>query len=72
MSQLCCLSSFLDPAGLSVIHKSFICSCLEYGHLLYFGAAKSRLEHLDALQRRPAGIVMTPFLLWNHADVLQG
>ena len=49
MSQLCCLSSFLDPTGLSVMYKSFIRSCLEYGYLLYFGAAKSHLERLDAL-----------------------
>jgi len=61
MSQLCCLSSFLDPVGLSVMYKSFIRSCLEYGHLLYFGAAKSHLERLDALQRRAAGICHDTF-----------
>ena len=60
MSQLCCLSSFLDPAGLSVMYKSFICSCLEYGHL-YFGVAKSHLECLDALQRQAAGIYHDTF-----------
>ena len=61
MSQLCYLSSFLDPAGLSVMYKSFICSCLEYGHLLYFVAAKSHLERLDTLQHRAAGICHDTF-----------
>ena len=56
LAQLCRLSPFLDPAGLSIMYKSFIRSCLEYGHLLYFSAARSHLERLDALQRRAAGI----------------
>ena len=38
---------YLDPVGLSIMYKSFVRSCLEYGHLLYF---EGYLEHLDALQ----------------------
>ena len=56
LAQLCHLSPILDPAGLFVMYKSFIRSCLEYGHLLYFSAARSHLERLDALQHRAAGI----------------
>ena len=41
--------------------KSFVWSCLEYGHLLYFGAAKSHLDHLDTLQHRAAGICHCTF-----------
>ena len=61
LAQLCRLSPILDPAGLSVMYKSFIRSCLEYGHLLYFSAARSHLERLDALQRRAAGICHDDF-----------
>ena len=43
------------------MYKSFVRSCLEYGHLLYFGAAKCHLDHLDALQHRAAGICHCTF-----------
>ena len=46
-----------------LVYKSFIRSCLEYGHLLYFSAARSHLERLDALQRRAAGICHDTFPL---------
>ena len=36
-------------------------SCLEYGHLLYFGAARNHLEHLDTLQCRAVGICHCTF-----------
>ena len=61
LAQLCRLSPILDPAGLSVMYKSFIRSCLEYGHLLYFSAARSHLERLDALQCWAAGICHDDF-----------
>ena len=35
LAQLCRLSPYLEPAGLSIMYKSFVRSCLEYGHLLY-------------------------------------
>ena len=38
LAQLCRLSPILDPAGLSVMYKSFIRSCLEYGQKS-FGAS---------------------------------
>ena len=61
LAHLCRLSSYLDPVGLSIMYKSFVCSCLEYGHLLYFGAARSHLERLDTLQHRAAGICHDTF-----------
>ena len=36
--------------------KSFVQSCLEYGRLLYFGAARSHLERLDTLQCQAASM----------------
>ena len=43
------------------MYKSFIRSCLEYGHLLYFSAAKSHLDRLDTFQCRTAGICHDTF-----------
>ena len=40
LALLCHLSAYLELAGLSKMYEYFIQSCLEYGHLLYFGAAK--------------------------------
>ena len=56
LAQLCHPSVYLDPTSLSIMYKSFVRSCLEYGHLLYFGAAKYHLDRLDALQHRAASI----------------
>ena len=61
LAQLCCSSSYLDSVGLSIMQKSFVRSCLEYGHLLYFGAAKGYLKHLDTLQCRAASICHSTF-----------
>ena len=61
LAQLCRLSSYLDSVGLSIMYKSFVCSCLEYGHLLYFGAARGYLKRLDALQCRAASICHSTF-----------
>ena len=61
LAQLCRLSSYLDSAGLSAMYKSFVCSCLEYGHLLYFGAARGYLNHLDTLQCRTASVCHSNF-----------
>ena len=52
---------FLDSTGLSMIYKSFVCSCMENGHLLYFGAARSRLDCLDVLQHCATSICNTTF-----------
>ena len=70
LAQLCHLSPFLDSASLSIMYKSFILSCLEYGHFLYFSAARSHLEHLDAHSVELLVFVMT-LLLWNHTNMLQ-
>ena len=51
----------VDPVGLSIMYKSFVCSCLEYGHLLYFSAARGYLECLDALQCQAASVCHSIF-----------
>ena len=56
LAQLCHLSSYLDSVGLSIMYKSFVRSCLEYDHLLYFGAVRGCLKRLDALQCRAASV----------------
>ena len=61
LAQLCRLSPYLDSVGLSIMYKSFVRSSLEYGHLLYFGAAKGYLKRLDALQSRAASICHSTF-----------
>ena len=61
MSQLYHLGQFLDVDGLSLMYKAFICSCLEYGHLLFYRAANSHLCRLDSLQRRADGMCSTAF-----------
>ena len=43
------------------MNKSFIHSCLGYGHLLYFGAARGYLKRLDALQCRAASVCHSTF-----------
>jgi len=43
------------------MYKSFVCSCLEYGHLLYFGATRGYLKRLDALQCRAASVCHSNF-----------
>jgi len=53
--------SLLDVGGLSLMYKAFIRSCLEYGHLLYYGAANTHLCGLDSLQHRAEGICSTTF-----------
>ena len=58
---VCRLSSYLDSAGLSVMYKSFVCSCLEYDHLLYFSAARGYLKRLDALQCRAVSVCHSTF-----------
>jgi len=61
MSQLYRLCQFLDVGGLSLMYKAFIHPCLEYGHLLYYGAANTHLCRLDSLQHRAEGICSTTF-----------
>ena len=65
LAQLCHLSSYLDSVGLSIMYKSFARSCLEYGHLLYFGAARGYLKRLDALQCRAASVCHSTFPSWS-------
>ena len=61
MSQLYRLRQFLDVEGLSLMYKAFIRPCLEYGHLLYYGAANSYLCRLDSLQHCAEGMCSTTF-----------
>ena len=72
LAQLCRLSPFLDPAGLSVMYKSFIRSCLEYMAIFFISVLPIviwsilMLFSIELLE-----FVMTLFLLWNQADTLQ-
>ena len=71
-SPLCHLSANLEPVGLSTIHKSFIRSCLEHGHLC---AAKSHLDRLDALQLKLLAFVIAlayRLLDEGHGDFIPG
>ena len=61
LAQLRRLSSHLDPAGLSVMYKSIVRSCLEYGHLLYFSITRGYLKYLDALQCQAASVCHSNF-----------
>ena len=61
LAQLCRPSSYLNSAGLSIMYKSFVCSYLEYGHLLYFGAARGYLKRLDAPQCQAAIVCHSTF-----------
>ena len=49
-SQLYHCRSLLTSQDLCLMHKSWIHPTLEYGNILYFGAALSHLQHLDNLQ----------------------
>ena len=60
LAQLCRLFSYLDSDGLSIMHKYFVRSYLEYGHL-YFGTARGYLKHLDALQCWAASVCQSTF-----------
>ena len=53
------------------MYKSSVHSCLEYGHLLYFGTARIYLEHLDALHCQADSVCQASFLSWNHDGTLQ-
>ena len=63
----CC--SFLNPHDLSTFYKSWIRPAIEYGHVLYYGAAPSHLHHLDALQARIEHMSSSKFLsLCNYRN----
>ena len=51
-SQLYCCRSLLTSQDLSLMYKSWICPALEYGSILYAGAASTHLQRLDCLQSR--------------------
>ena len=50
--QLYCCRSFLAKQDISTIYKSWIRPTLEYGNILYSGAASTHLRRLDDLQSR--------------------
>ena len=51
-SQLYCCCSLLTSQDLSLMYKSWIRPALEYGNILYAGAAFTHLQRLDRLQSR--------------------
>ena len=46
----CC--SFFESHDISLLYKSWICPVLEYGSILYSGAAPSHVHRLDSFQSR--------------------
>ena len=50
VGQLYCCHSFITKQDMCTICKSWICPTLEYGSILYSGAANTHLPHLDDLQ----------------------
>ena len=44
------ICDYLSPADLCIAYKAFVRPQLEYGHLLYWGAAESHLVRLDGVQ----------------------
>ena len=44
------ICDYLSPADLCTAYKAFVRPQLEYGHLLYWGAAESHLVRLDRVQ----------------------
>ena len=52
VSQLYRCHSLLTSQDLCLMYKSWIRPTLEYGNILYFGAALSHLQRLDSLQTR--------------------
>ena len=50
VSQLYCCCSLLTSQDLCLMYKSWIRPTLEYGNILYSGAALSHLQRLDNLQ----------------------
>ena len=51
-SQVYCCRSLLTSQALSLMYKSWIHPALEYGSILYAGAASTHLQRLDCLQSR--------------------
>ena len=47
-----CCRSLLTSQDLSLMYKSWIHPALEYGNILYAGAASTHLQRLDCLQSR--------------------
>jgi len=71
LALLCHLSAYLELAGLSKMYEYFIQSCLEYGHLLYFGAAKITFTIWMLFSIELPVFVTALFHLWSHASMLQ-
>ena len=44
------IQNYLDDQGIVTAYKAFVRSRLEYGNLVYWGAAESNLKKLDSIQ----------------------
>ena len=65
-SQLYRCRSLLTSQDLCLIYKYWIRPVLEYGNILYTGAASSHLQRLDHLQNRIQQTCCSTFQLLSH------
>ena len=74
VSQLYRCRSLLTSQDLCLMYTSWICPTLEYGNILYCGAALSHLQHLDNLQTRIECTCCSTFqyLLHRHDAAIIG
>ena len=65
------ICDYLSPADLCSAYKAFVHPQLEYGYLLYWGAAESHLLNLTESSFRLKGcLVRFLYLLWNLVELL--
>ena len=65
-SQLYCCRSLLTSQDISLIFRSWIRPVLEYGNILYTGAASGHLQRLDLLQNRIQQTCCSTFQSLSH------
>ena len=73
LGQLYCYRSLLGSQGIATAYKSWIRPSLEYGAILYSGAAQSHLAHLDSFQARVenmCGVSFPPLIVRCNISIL--
>ena len=74
LGQLYRYRSLLGSQGIATAYKSWIRSSLEYGAILYSGAAQSHLARLDSFQARVENIMcrvsFPPLIVRRNASIL--
>ncbi|CAM9952339.1 unnamed protein product, partial [Heterosigma akashiwo] len=54
------MSHMLDDKSIMRAYKAFVCSKIEYGSLVYWGAAESHLKKLDRIQESAVALIHNP------------